>query len=474
MRRRLLVTVMVMVAMVLVGLGVPLALSDARAASQRQFEDRLADTVRFASLAQRPLVENDPSALLAEMRRYDEVYGIGVAVVTRDGDMFASSRPWPSAGAADRVKVALAGRRSEPYPTLMPWSSGPMLLAEPVLVDGEVRGATVTSSPTDVLRHGLLAEWLALLAAGLVALGLAALAALPLVRWIMRPVQLLDSGLPRVASAVLSGMPAEPVGDGRGPAELRRLIGSFDQMAATVSQALAAQRAFVADASHQLRNPLTALRLRLNNLDSHVEPAAAEEHQAAMEEADRLAEVLDGLLALAKAERTPTEVETIELDRALADRLDAWGVLAEHERLRLRRTGDAGLHARAPAGTVETVLDAVLDNAIKFSPPGSEVIVRTEPDGDDVLVSVRDHGPGLPPDELERATDRFWRSPAQHNVEGSGLGLAIARSSARRSGGELSLHRPDGGGLRVQLRLPAAPAPDDVQAPDPEGFINSR
>jgi signal transduction histidine kinase len=472
-RRRLLVTVMVMVAMVLVGLGVPLALTDARAATQRQFEDRLADTVRFASLAQRPLVENDPSALLAEMRRYDEVYGITVVVVVRDGGTFASSRPWPSAGETDRVQVALTGRRSEPYPALMPWSSGPMLLAEPVLVDGEVRGAAITVSPTEALRHELLVEWLVLLAVGLVALGLAALAALPLVRWIMRPVQLLDSGLPRVAAAVLSGRPAEPVGDGRGPPELRRLIGSFDKMAATVSQALAAQRAFVADASHQLRNPLTALRLRLNNLDSHVEPAAAEEHQAAMEEADRLADVLDGLLALAKAERTPTEVETIELDRALADRLDAWGVLAEHERLRLRRTGDPGLHALAPAGTVETVLDAVLDNAIKFSPPGSEITVRTEPDGDDVLVSVRDHGPGLAPDELERATDRFWRSPAQHNVEGSGLGLAIARSSARRSGGDLSLQRPEGGGLRVLLRLPAASARDGAQAPDPEGFIRS-
>ncbi|WP_051580120.1 sensor histidine kinase [Pseudonocardia acaciae] len=458
MRRRLLVTVMVMVAMVLVGLGVPLALSDARTATQRQFVDRLADTVRFASLSQRAVVEDDPSAVAAEMRRYDEVYGIAVVLLSRDGRPLAESRPGLAVADADRVSVALTGRRSEPYPAIMPWTEGAMLLAEPVLVDGEVRGAAVTVSPTGALRNELLAEWLVLLAAGLIALGLAALAALPVVRWIMRPVQLLDSGLPRVAAAVLAGRAAEPVGDGRGPAELRRLIGSFDKMAATVSQALAAQRGFVADASHQLRNPLTALRLRLNNLDSHVDPTAAEEHQAAMEEADRLADVLDGLLALAKAERAAAEAETIELDRALDDRLDAWGVLAEHERLALRRTGDTGLRAHAPAGTVETVLDAVLDNAIKFSPPGGEIVVRTEADGEDVLVSVRDHGPGLSEDELERATDRFWRSPSQHNVEGSGLGLAIARSSARQCGGELSLRRPSGGGLRVVLRLPAVPA----------------
>jgi signal transduction histidine kinase len=166
--------------------------------------------------------------------------------------------------------------------------------------------------------------------------------------------------------------------------------------------------------------------------------------------------VLDGLLALARAERAPTELASIELDAVLADRLDAWRVLAEHEGLRLSRTGQPGLRARAPAGAVETVLDAVLDNAIKFSAPGGEVEVHTRPAGEHVLLTVRDQGPGLAPDELERATDRFWRSPAQHNVDGSGLGLAIALSTVRRGGGELSLELPAGGGLRVAVRLPVA------------------
>jgi len=134
MRRRLLVTVMVLVAMVLVGLGVPLAVTAAWGSMQAQFVDRLADTVRFASLAQRPLVEADPDALLPEMQRYDEVYGIAVALVARDGSVLAESRPGLSVGSADRVRVALAGRRSEPYPMLLPWDDSPMLLAEPVLV----------------------------------------------------------------------------------------------------------------------------------------------------------------------------------------------------------------------------------------------------------------------------------------------------------------------------------------------------
>ncbi|MGI8814525.1 MAG: sensor histidine kinase [Pseudonocardia sp.] len=450
MRRRLLVTVLVLVAMVVVGLGVPLAISDARSATQRQFTDRLADTARFASLAQRPITEGNPAALLAEMRRYDEVYGIAVALVGQDGQRSVTSRAF-DLGDADRVRVALAGRGSEPYPLLKPWDTRPMLLAEPVLVEGEVKGAIVTVSPTDALRHEVLVEWLALLAAGLVALALAVAVALPVVRWIMRPVQRLDGGLSRAAAAVLSGGPAEPVADGRGPPELRRLASSFDQMVATVSQSMAAQRAFVADASHQLRNPLTALRLRLDNLGSAPD---AEQHRAALEEADRLGEVLDGLLALARAERPVTDRAVVELDDVLVDRLEAWRVLVEHEGLRLCQTGPTGLRGLAAPGTVEAVLDALLDNAVKFSPLGGEICVGTGVEDGQVLFSIRDHGPGLAAEELERATDRFWRSPAHHNLDGSGLGLAIAASMLRRCGGDLTLELPAGGGLRVLARLP--------------------
>ena len=137
----------------------------------------------------------------------------------------------------------------------------------------------------------------------LLALALGVLVSLPVVRWILHPVRRLDEGTGRVASAVLAGGEAEPVADDSGPPELRRLSVSFDRMAETVTGALAAQRAFVADASHQLRNPLTALRLRLSNLQGHVDGAAVDDHGAALEEAERLSTLLDGLLALARTER---------------------------------------------------------------------------------------------------------------------------------------------------------------------------
>jgi signal transduction histidine kinase len=465
-RTRLLVIVMVLVGLLAAGLGVPLALSQAAADQSELFTDRLTDTVFYASLAERSIKDADSSGLEADIRRYDEVYGVALMVLGRDGNVVASSRdpdPVLDADGRNRVALALANRRSEPYSLQFPWDDRAIVLAEPVLLDSGVAGVAVTISPTDALRGGELRVWSLVVAAGLLALALAALVALPIVRWILRPVQRLDEGTGRVAAAVLAGADAEPVADNSGPPELRRLSASFDRMAETVTQAYSAQRAFVADASHQLRNPLTALRLRLSNLEGHVDTVAADEHIGAMEEAERLSTLLDGLLALARAERTSPLV-AVDVDAGVADRVEAWRPLAEHTGLHLHRTGARGLRALGPAGVIETLLDAVLDNAVKFSSGGGSVAVDTALRDGHVEIAVRDSGPGMAPDELERATNRFWRSPEQSNVEGSGLGLAIASRTAEVAGGELRLELPPGGGLRVVARLPCAPE-DPVRPP---------
>ncbi|OZM81080.1 HAMP domain-containing sensor histidine kinase [Pseudonocardia sp. MH-G8] len=470
MRARLLVIVLFLVGLLAAGLGVPLALSYAQARQLTMFADRLTDTIFYASVAERPITQADTTGLEDELMRYDEVYGVAVLVLDEDGDLVATSRQPPpvlDADARERVELALANRRSEVYPLLLPWDERPLVLAEPVLVDTEVRGVAVTVSSTDGLRAEELRVWALVAAAGLVALALGVVVALPIVRWILRPVHRLDEGTGRVAAAVLAGADPEPVADGSGPPELRQLSVSFDRMTATVAQAYAAQRAFVADASHQLRNPLTALHLRLSNLDGHVEAAAAEEHVAALEEAQRLTTLLDGLLALARAERTAPPV-VVEVDPAVEDRLEAWRPLAEHEELRLVHGGVSGLRVRAPENAIETVLDAVLDNAVKYAPAGSAISVHTATADGLVEIAVRDTGPGMPPEELERATDRFWRRSGQSNIEGTGLGLAIAARTLAVAGGELVLDLPPGGGLRVVARLPrAGEDPGDAPQPDP-------
>ncbi|MGV9297252.1 MULTISPECIES: ATP-binding protein [Amycolatopsis] len=464
MRVRLQGIVVTLVALLVFGLGIPLALSIASSLQQKLFLDRLTDTSRFASLAQRPLLDNQLSRLEPELRRYTEVYGVKVVVVNQDGDPVLSSPGGTDARRVDRAAIqvpvneALAARPPEAGPLLMPWASKPLVLAEPILIDGEVRGAVVTESATDHIRTQLLWQWLLLAACALVAFGLALLVALPVVRWTLRPVRRLDEATGALVASVVSGREAEPVGESGGPPELRQLGRSFDRMAASVSEALAAQRAFVADASHQLRNPLTALKIRLGNLDGQVtDETAAADLEAAQVDAKRLNQILDELLSMARAESAGGELVSEDLAAVIADRVADWSVVGAAREVALESAVDVnGARVLVPPRGLEVVLDALLDNALKFSPSGTSVEVAASVAEDRVTVSVRDHGPGLREDELERAVDRFWRSTAHQNVPGSGLGLAIVTEIVRHSGGEMRLSLPEGGGLRIAMDFPVA------------------
>jgi signal transduction histidine kinase len=478
-RGRLLAIVLSLVALLVLGLGIPLALSVASREQQRTFLDRLTDTSRFASLAQRALTEDKPELIAPELRRYRAVYGDRAVVLGAERRVAASSLPpepsAPPAGSgvprrtrvdlddpvvAKRVGAAFAGRQPESGPLLVPWDGSPVVVAEPVLVDGELRGVALTVSSTHAARMRILGWWCALAAGAVAAFCLALLAALPVVRWVLRPVRRLDEAAAGLAAAIVAGKQVQPVGADTGPPELRRLSRSYDAMAGSVVDVVAAQRAFVADASHQLRNPLTALRLRLSNLAEHVAGAGAAEQAAAASEAERLTRFADELLVMARAEAGTADPVEVDVDAVVADRLAAWQVAARAREIDLVLAGRRGGRALAPARGLEAVLDAVLDNAVKFVPHDSIVEVAIGRGGAEgaerVTVAVRDHGPGLRPEQLARATERFWRAPGQQNVSGSGLGLAIATRIVARVAGQVSLDLPEGGGLRVTVTLPGA------------------
>ncbi len=463
MRVRLLGIVLALVGLLVVGLGVPLALSVSSREAQRLFLDRLTDTSRYASLAQRPLLENQPTALSEQLASYRDVYGIDTVVFDTDRNVIASSSldnkkpPFDghSASVEPELTDALAGKHSSPKSFLLPWDTGKLVIAEPVLADGAVRGAVVTVSPTDNAMAEVVLWWVVILVGGMAALSLAVLVALPIVGWTLRPVRRLDEATGALVANVMMGRPVTPVDDGHGPSELRHLSRSFDQMAASVSDTMAAQRAFVADASHQLRNPLTALRLRLGNLEGHVDEEEAEHHAAAMAETDRLGQIVDDLLSMARAEGMGGELVPVDVVAAVSTRVTDWEAVADYGQVRLvLTTPSEPVNALAPPGGVELMLDALLDNALKFTASGTDITIGVSIVDERVHVAVRDHGPGLQPEELERATDRFWRSNAHQNISGSGLGLSIVRRLAERSGGGVDLDLPDGGGLRVTIDLP--------------------
>jgi signal transduction histidine kinase len=448
-RTRLLGLVLGLMAVVLLALGVPLGIDLASMQTQRVFLDRLNDANRFVQVAQQ---QGDVSVLSAKLARYDEVYGIGVALLDRDGQVRAASRPALEHQTLERstrrlAAVALSGQHGEPPRAVWPWTDDPLVVAQPVINGGDVVGAVVTLSPTTRLRRSIARGWLEIALGELLAVIGCALLASRLTRWILRPVDDLDL----TAHQIATGRMAARALDGTGPAELRRLTTSFNVMAANVERLVERQRDFLGDASHQLRNPLHALLLRLDSLALRTPEGCEAEVEAAANEGRHLAGILERLLQLAQAEDADPLPERIAFGPIVAQRIDAWSAAAQAKRMTIRRAGEADVEVVADPVVLSSALDVVLDNAVKFGPPGSIVRVSVERDGDGAVVTVADEGPGLPPEELRRAGDRFWRGRGNQNVDGSGLGLAIARTLLEHSGGRLDLRPRTPHGLEARL-----------------------
>jgi signal transduction histidine kinase len=228
----------------------------------------------------------------------------------------------------------------------------------------------------------------------------------------------------------------------------------MNTMAQRLERLLAEHRGFVADASHQLRTPLTALRLRLENLQSASgTPGAADDLDAAIEETDRLAGLVGDLLKFARAEETAAP-ETVDLVQLAADRVDTWSAIADVADVALDFTSPPGpVFVSAVPGGVEQILDNLIDNAIGAAPPGTHVSVDVVRGGTNHQFTIADAGPGLSDDLKARALDRFWRF--DHSEPGTGLGLPIANALAKASGGSLLLQDGPAGGLAVTVTLPA-------------------
>ncbi|MBO8192570.1 HAMP domain-containing histidine kinase [Streptomyces oryzae] len=473
MRTRLLPLLIILLAGILLALGFPLALSQAQAEQQRVVVDRIDDTARFASLAQFVTSTSQPderrATLQHELNRYHGLYGIRAGVFYRDGrTMAASPADWRVPGdgqgtgqqgrpeGARAFAEALAGRRSHDPPQVWPWQSdGRIAVASPVIRDGDVAAVVLTDSPTGPMRSRILRGWLAIAAGEAAAMLLALGAALRLTGWVLKPVRTLD----RAAHEIATGKLTSRVVDSVGPPELRRLAHSFNEMAGNVESALEQQRAFVADASHQLRNPLSALLLRIELLALEL-PDGNEEMASVRAEGKRLARVLDDLLDLALAEHSGTaQVQLTDVAEIAAERVAAWRPSAEQKGVELTSAGQSAATGWADPVALSSALDAVVDNAVKFTPEGGTVTVTVRAEGDAVTVETADGGPGLTDEELERVGDRFWRSGRHQNVSGSGLGLSITRALLSGGGAKLSFAHNEPQGLRVLITVPRN-APD--------------
>nr|WSW66413.1 HAMP domain-containing histidine kinase [Streptomyces sp. NBC_00995] len=458
MRTRLLPLLIVLMAGVLLALGFPLAVSVAAARQQGVVIDRIDDTARFAALAQfiterTSGYDERRRTLQGELETYDAVYGIRAGVFYRDDTAMAKAPgSWrlPDEGEGrEAFKEALLGRRSHDPPQVWPWQDGRVVVASPVVRDGDVIAVVVIDSPTDQMRAATLRGWLVIAAGEVIAMLVAVGAANRLTGWVLLPVRTLDAA----AHDIAVGRMRSRVAASGGPPELRRLARSFNEMADNVEDVLEQQRAFVADASHQLRNPLAALLLRIELLALEL-PEGNEEIASVRTEGKRLGQVLDDLLDLALAEHADADLQLTDIGALSAERVASWRPVAEERGVRLRADGMEAVTAWADPIALSSALDAIIDNALKFTPRDEEVRVTVASDGGRVTVVVADGGPGLTEAEMERVGDRFWRSSQHQNVRGSGLGLSISKALLAASDGSLSCTRNEPHGLRVTVSVP--------------------
>ena len=251
-----------------------------------------------------------------------------------------------------------------------------------------------------------------------------------------------------------------------GSAEQQEVATAFNDMTDQVGTTLRGQREFVANASHQLRTPLTGLRLRLEAaaLKSR-DPDVERELAAAEHETERLARLLSELLTLAGGGERPA-AQPLDVSEVIDAACRRWQGPAERSEHELVVEPGPPAVVAASAEDLAAILDNLTENALNYSPPGTAVTLTWALDSDRVRLAVLDEGPGLDADEGERVFQRFYRGSASSNgAAGTGLGLAVVESLAARWGGEVALTNRPEGGARAEVVLAAVRA---LPKPDPE------
>ncbi|MFE6893367.1 sensor histidine kinase [Streptomyces sp. NPDC057694] len=321
--------------------------------------------------------------------------------------------------------------------------------------------AVSIASPVDEISQPLTTLAWVLLAVGGIGVVGATAAGLWIARTGLRPVDKLTETVEHVAATedLTVRIPVE------GDDEIARLSASFNSMTASLASSRELQQQLIADAGHELRTPLTSMRTNIELL------TRSEATGRAIPPDDRKA-----LMASVKAQMTELAAligDLQELSRSgLSGTEGPLKVVSFHEtarsaleRARLRGpelkivSELAPWYVRAEPAALERAIINLLDNAVKFSPPGGTIEVHLMRGA----LTVRDHGPGIPADELPHVFDRFWRSPTARALPGSGLGLSIVARTVESYGGEVALAAADGGGTVATMRLPGAPTPPPDQ-----------
>jgi two-component system sensor histidine kinase MprB len=382
----------------------------------------------------------DPRTVFRGFSQYSGDY---VAVLTKAGRYVEGSDPIPIDGRIKRVAAGTAHTfyRNSPAQT----QSGDTITLREIVAPFPGTGAVVVARNIDYIDHDLDRLKLILLLVSIGGIAVAGLAGFLIARTTLAPVRRLTAAAERIAR---TRDPSERVSEGGG-GELERLGGAFNTMLGALEESLETQRRFVADASHELRTPLTSMQTNIEVLKQSERLDASQRTRlfADLErEVHEMRDLITGLLELARGdgtqERRPVQLD--ELVESALERAHARFPSVEWEE-QLEPTKVDGVPER-----LERAVWNLLENAAKWNNGGGPVEVTLR--GGDLV--VRDHGPGIAPEDRERVFDRFYRATAARSLPGSGLGLAIVREVAEAHGGHVAAEEPDGGGAQLRLSLP--------------------
>ena len=303
-------------------------------------------------------------------------------------------------------------------------------------------GVVVVAASTDAIDDGLAnARWFTLIA-GIAAAAIAAIACLIMTTRALRPLSQLNADVMEVQRTAdpTRRIASEPTGD-----ELEQLARALNAMLEALQRAREVERRFVADASHEMRTPLTALRGNAAYLSRHGADADAAAFHDLESDMERLAQLLERLLALAREDAAGQPSEPV----MVYDVLDRFST---DPRVELR--AEEGLVVRADADAIERALTNLIENAKLYGPADAPIVLSAERDGEDVVLTVTDAGDGIPDATIELATTRFWRGSNSIGHDGAGLGLGLVRVTAERHGGSFTID-----GASFSIRLPAVTEP---------------
>ncbi|MEO5900499.1 MAG: HAMP domain-containing sensor histidine kinase [Ilumatobacteraceae bacterium] len=400
------------------------------------------------------------AALQQLINAYRASSGARVVITDRGGIALAISDEEVAAGAnygtRPEIASALGGSPATGERASSTLGFRLVYVAVPVLSGQAVVGAVRLTYPASEVGQRVGERVRGLLLVALISIVTAAGAAAVLAGTLTRPIRRLRAATDRLAGGDMAV--TAPIDEG--PPEIRGLGQAFNAMSTRISRLLDEQRAFAGDASHQLRTPLTALRLRLDQAAEMVDedPSGARQRiEAASSETERLQHLVAGLLALARAEgRLETQV-VVDIGAVVRDRVAVWEPLAEEQRIELYVAVPEHATAWAVGGAVEQIIDNYIDNALAATPAGGRIDVVVDDAGPSpahadrtagtwtVALHVRDTGPGMTEEQLTRSFDRFWRGAGSPGA-GSGLGLAIVNQLATACGAVAGItNRPAGG-----------------------------